>query len=327
MIIDEAEVTFRAGHGGPGKVSFFPGKKSGPDGGNGGRGGDIYLKVTSDLTALNQFTREKFLRAEDGESGGSNRRSGKDGKDLEILMPVGTSLIDKNTNGEIELSDLNQRILICKGGIGGRGNFELKSSRRTTPMFAQKGLPGEEKHFIVVLKLIADFGLIGLPNAGKSSLLNELTTASVKTADYPFTTLEPNLGVLNGKILADIPGLIEGASEGKGLGIKFLKHIEKVSLLLHCIEADSEDVVKDYQTVIQELKSFNPELINKEEIILVTKSDLVDKEDLDKKMKTLKKFKKLVIPVSIYDWDSLEGFKKIFLNSDLSKSPVVSGID
>ena len=284
MFIDEVEITLRAGHGGAGKVSFYPGLKSGPDGGNGGKGGDIYLKVTSDLTALNQFSREKFLRAEGGEPGGSNRKFGKDGKDLEISLPLGTSLIDKTSGEEIELNDLNQKVLVCKGGLGGRGNFEFKSSRRTTPMFAQKGLPGEEKHFKVVLKSIADFGLIGLPNAGKSSLLNELTAAKAKIADYPFTTLEPNLGVLGspstppgrsgrGKILADIPGLIEGASEGKGLGIKFLKHIEKVSLLLHCIEADSDDLVRDYHTVMEELKSFNPALLKKKEIILVTKSD------------------------------------------------------
>lgn len=310
MLVDEVDIILKGGHGGPGRVSFGPAKYSGPDGGNGGRGGDVYLKVTSDLFALNQFTKKKFLKAEDGEGGGKNKRSGKDGKDLELTFPLGTFLEDKNSGEVLELNDLNQRVLIAKGGLGGKGNFELKSPRVTTPKTAQPGLPGKERQLKVVLKLIADFGLVGLPNAGKSSLLNELTAANVKVANYPFTTLEPNLGVLDSRILADIPGLIEGASEGKGLGIKFLKHIEKVKLLLHCISAESEDVVKSYQVVRNELKNFNPELLEKEEIILLTKSDLVEKKDLEKKVKALKKLKKQVLSVSIYDFDSLERLKK-----------------
>ncbi|MDO8638134.1 MAG: Obg family GTPase CgtA [Candidatus Daviesbacteria bacterium] len=320
MLIDEADIILKGGHGGAGKVSFGPSEKAGPDGGNGGKGGDLYLKVTSDLFALNQFSKATTLNAGDGENGGKNLKFGKNGKDLEIYLPLGTSLLDKDSEEELELSDLNQVILIAKGGLGGRGNAEFKSPRNTTPRFAQKGLPGQEKNLKVLLKLIADFGFIGLPNAGKSSLLNELTSAQAKVANYPFTTLEPNLGVLNSRVLADIPGLIEGASEGKGLGIKFLKHIEKVKLLLHCIDGTSEDVIKDYEIVRNELGNFstkggpssggNPELLQKEEIILLTKSDLIEKKDLEKKLKDLKKLKKEVLPISIHDYDSLEVLKK-----------------
>lgn len=317
MLIDEVQVLLKGGHGGPGRVSFNPGRRKGPNGGNGGKGGDIYITVTSDLSALNQFSKTKTIEAPNGEMGGIYQKSGKDATDLEIKMPIGTEILDLKTEEKIELNDLNQRILICKGGLGGRGNFEFKSSKNTTPMYAQKGLTGDARELKLILKFLADFGLIGLPNAGKSSLLNELTRANAVVADYPFTTLEANLGVFNPsaglgskpRVIADIPGLIEGASEGKGLGIKFLKHIEKVGLLLHCIAADSEDVLKDYKAVLNELKSYNPEIIKKKEIILLTKSDLVDKKELEKKIKSLNKFKKEILPISIHDWDSLEKLK------------------
>jgi GTPase len=310
MLIDEVDLTIKAGHGGPGKVSFYPGFKSGPDGGNGGKGGDVYILATSDLTALNRFSREKVIAAENGGGGNSNRKSGRNGNDREIRMPVGTELVDKKSGEVVSLDSLDKKILVCKGGKGGRGNHEMRSPRRTTPEYAQPGLPGEERQFKVVLKLIADFGLIGLPNVGKSSLLNELTKANAKVANYPFTTLEPNLGVLNGKVFADIPGLIEGASSGKGLGIKFLKHIEKVKILLHCISAESEDPLKDYEIVFNELKSFSPELAKKKQTILLTKADMVSKDVLKEKTTLIKKLKKQVIPVSIHDWDSLQGLIK-----------------
>lgn len=316
MLIDEVdEIVLRAGHGGPGKVSFNPGEKGGPNGGNGGKGGDIYIKVTSDLTALNQFSKIQTLEAENGLPGGSFQKSGKDGKDLEITMPLGTELTDIQSGELFELNDLNQRIFICKGGLGGKGNYELRSSRRTTPLFAQKGLRGQEKILKLELKLLADFGLIGLPNAGKSSLLNELTSANAKTADYPFTTLEPNLGVWNGRVIADIPGLIEGASEGKGLGIKFLKHIEKVKLLLHCVQADSSDVTVDYQTVVSEMAKYNTKLVDKQEIIILTKTDLIKEIEVKQKIKKLTKFKKTIIPVSIYDWDSFKKLEEVLKTS------------
>lgn len=323
MLLDEVEITLTAGHGGAGRVSFNPGKKKGPNGGNGGKGGDIYITVTSDLRALNQFSKTKVKEAENGEMGGNYQKSGGDGVDLEIKMPLGTEITDLQSGEKIILDDLDKKILICRGGIGGRGNYELRSARKTTPLYAQKGLPGEEKNLKVELKFLADFGLIGLPNAGKSSLLNELTNAGVKTADYPFTTLEANLGMWNpsvgsglrAKVIADIPGLIEGAAEGKGLGIKFLKHIERVKLLLHCVPADSDDILRDYQTVINELEKYNKELINKREIIILTKIDLVEKGDIKQKLKQLKKLKKEIIPVSIHDWDSIQKFQELLRNS------------
>jgi len=329
MLIDEVDIILSGGHGGAGRVSFLPGKRSGPDGGDGGRGGDIYIRATTDIYGLNQFSKAKVVEAENGKSGGGARKFGEDGKDLELLMPLGTEILDKETGDVISLDNLEDRILICKGGLGGRGNFEFRSSVNTTPMYAQSGLPGQKRNFKVLLKLIADFGLIGLPNAGKSSLLNELTNANAKIGEYQFTTLEPNLGVLTlrhpdperatrvegeGSIIADLPGLIEGAASGKGLGIKFLKHIEKVELLLHCISAESENLKTDYQIIRKELGEFDKKLLDKKEIILLTKTDLIDKKQLENKIKILKKLSKDVLEISIHDWDSLEKLKSVILN-------------
>lgn len=303
MLVDEAEIIIRGGHGGPGKVSFRGKKGGGPDGGDGGRGGDVFVRATSDIYALAQFLSKNVLKAADGEAGGAGIRSGANGQDLILEMPVGTFLTDEN-GIEIELTKEGEEILLAKGGLGGKGNEFFKSSSNTTPRYAQKGLRGQEKKLKLKLKLIADFGLIGLPNAGKSSLLNEITNANAKIGDYAFTTLEPNLGVLDSKVLADIPGLIEGASEGKGLGHKFLKHIEKVKLLLHCISSESDNPLGDYKIVREELKKFNPELLKKEEIILLTKSDL-------KEPKLKKIGKQKVIPISIHDFDSIQNLIKI----------------
>lgn len=312
MFIDEVEISLKAGDGGPGRVSFFPGKHSGPDGGNGGYGGDLYVRASSNLTNLNNFLGKRLISALNGEPGGKHDRFGAKGEDLEVNLPIGTLLIDAEKNEEIELTLEHQRILVCIGGKGGKGNSEFKSPSNTAPSFAQKGLRGQKRNFKILLRMIADFGLIGLPNAGKSSLLNELTNANAEVASYPFTTLQPNLGVLDRKVIADIPGLIEGASEGKGLGVKFLKHIEKVRLLIHCIACDSLDVILDYKTVIKELKSYKAELFKKKQIILLTKSDLVSRKDLAIKIKKLQKFQKVVLSVSIHDWDSLEGLKQAF---------------
>lgn len=309
MLIDEIEISIKAGHGGKGLVSFGKMAKSGPDGGNGGRGADLYVKGVTDIFALNQFKDRELVEAENGLPGGQSKRTGKSGDDLIVNIPIGTSLIDKETGEVIEVEEKDQLILLAKGGKGGKGNWEFRSGRNTTPMYAQPGLPGEERSFKLVLKLIADYGLVGIPSAGKSSLLNELTASKAEVGAYPFTTLEPNLGVLDDKVIADIPGLIEGASKGKGLGIKFLKHIEKVSLLLHCVAADSEDPEKDYKTITKELEEFNPELRRKKEIVLLTKTDLVDKKELTRKTKILKKFCKTVIPVSIHDFESIEALK------------------
>lgn len=312
MLIDRAEITIEAGHGGAGRVSFNLGRYSGPNGGSGGKGGDFYIKSSSDITLLNQFSRKFFFKAENGKNGDKFNKTGKGGEDFELTVPVGTSIINKET-GELifEFTKIDQRELICHGGVGGKGNFEFKNPRRTTPEFAQPGLPGEKLESILSLKLIADYGLIGLPNAGKSSLLNELTKANVKTANYPFTTLFPNIGAINNKFIADIPGLIENASIGKGLGIGFLKHIEKVSVLLHCISVESEDILRDYEVIRNELGKYNKELLNKKEVIILTKTDLVDKKNLNKKIKILNKVSKEVYPVSIHDWDSIENLKSL----------------
>ncbi len=320
MFIDEVEVTFEAGHGGPGKVSFITYVyKGGPDGGNGGKGGDLYIRVIDDLTLLKQFLTKKEIKAENGAPGEGNQKTGKNGNDLYISLPLGTTLKIHNSDEVIELNKAGEEILLCKGGIGGKGNYQLRSSKNTTPLVAQPGLPGEKKSVFINLSLIADFGLIGLPNAGKSSILNALTNANVKIGNYSFTTLEPNLAVISDpyktkKILADIPGLIEGASEGKGLGIKFLKHIEKVSTLLHCISSESNDPLKDYQTVRNELSKFSPGLLEKKEIVLLTKSDLLEDKDLASKLKALQNLKEKVIPISVIDEKSLVKLKDQLLN-------------
>ncbi len=313
MLIDEIEITLKGGNGAPGKVSFGKMQGSGPDGGNGGDGGDLYVRAISDLKALNQFSKQPLQAAGNGLPGMQRQKDGKQGDDLTVNLPVGTTLVDHATGQELELDEVGKIILLCKGGIGGLGNYELRSARNTTPEKAQGGRPGEERHFFAILKYIADFGLIGLPNSGKSSLLNELTSATAEVGNYPFTTLEPNLGIANKKVFADIPGLIEGASHGRGLGVRFLKHIEKVKLLLHCIAVDSEDIKKDYQIVRGELKEFGRGLTEKEEIILLTKSDLAEKIQVQKQIRILKKLNKNVYPVSIHDWESLEALKKRLL--------------
>src|SRR3989338_10916743 len=312
MFIDEAEIMVKGGHGGAGKVAFFRNRK-GASGGSGGRGGDVYAVVTSNLTHLKPFTEVIKYIGENGGLGGPNKRTGLNGKDLYLKMPIGTTIIDVVTNQEITINEKNPKYLLCQGGLGGLGNIAFKTSTNRTPKNALPGKEGQERNFKLILRLIANFGLIGLPNAGKSSLLNKLTAADVRTANYPFTTLEPNLGVYNGKVIADVPGLIEGASTGKGLGIKFLKHIEKVDLILHCISVETQNIASEYNTVINELKTYNPKLRDKKSIILLTKIDLIDKQTVEKKVKELKKFNKDVLPVSIFDEGSLDKIKKILI--------------
>ena len=297
MLIDTAEIIVRGGHGGAG----MPNKYKGPDGGNGGNGGDVYIKSSSNINLLNQFSEKDIFVAGNGDMGARNNQTGKEGKDIEILLPMGTSIYDKKT-GEViyEVNNKDDRFLICSGGRGGLGGITAKPGRR-----------GEERKVILSLRLIAYFGLIGLPNAGKSSLLNEITNAKAKVADYPFTTLEPNLGVFEGRCVADIPGLIEGASYGKGLGIAFLKHIEKVEVILHCISCESQDVVRDYQTVRKELSEFKLEVSQKPEVIVLTKIDLVDPEYVTKLTKELKRLNKRVVPLSIHNYQCLEDLKKL----------------
>lgn len=312
MFIDEAEVTIQGGDGGPGKIAFYP-NKNGPCGGNGGKGGNVFAVFDSNIPDLKKFTEVNTYKAQDGQQGGFNKSKGSSGKDIYIRVPLNTIFTDLSTGEELVIADKSEKFLLCSGGEGGMGNDSFKTATNRTPRKATQGQIGEEKKIKLILKLIADLGLIGLPNAGKSSLLNTLTNAHVKTADYPFTTLEPNLGVFEHRILADIPGLIEGASKGKGLGIKFLKHIEKVSLLLHCISVESENIDNDYSVVIEEIGKYNPAILTKKSIILLTKTDLVSPEVAADKQKKLKKFKKMVLPVSLYNQDSLISLKKLLL--------------
>jgi len=226
-------------------------------------------------------------------------------------LPFGSQLTDRKTKEIFELEKVGDKFLLCKGGIGGIGNFELRSSKNTTPKFTKSPKPGKKRRLKIILRFISDYGLIGLPSSGKSSLLNELTNTNVKTAQYHFTTLSPNLGVLpNKKIVADIPGLIEGASKGKGLGIKFLKHIQKVGLLLHCISSDSVNPTKDYKIVRKELGEYSKDLLKKKEAILLTKTDLLEKSEIKKVLSKLKKLKKKIYPTSIYDLESIENLLK-----------------
>ena len=310
MLITEVDIIFKAGDGGNGKLSFYK-KRKGPDGGNGGKGGSIYVVAASDIYVLGNLSRSSKIEAEKGQDGMSNTRSGKNAEDLEIKLPIGTVITDKKSKETFEITKKDDRFLLCKGGLGGLGNWEYRSGKNTTPMYAQSGLKGQEKSFYFNLKLIAQYGLIGFPNAGKSSLLKEITNANPKIGNYPFTTLEPNLGELNGKIIADIPGLIQGASKGKGLGSKFLKHIEKVSLLFHCISCEQEDPKKSYNIIRNELKAHNPKLLKKSEIILLTKTDLKTERQIKSIIKSLESLKKKILPVSIHNWESLKKLKNI----------------
>jgi GTPase len=315
MITDEVKINIHAGKGGDGIVAFSKIKMTlGPTGGKGGHGGNVYFMAVDDLTALNRYRQKKEFWAEDGRIGKGNNSTGLDGKDLVLTFPVGSVFKNLSTNETFELTEKKEKILVAKGGIGGRGNFYFRSPKNTSPKEFEKGLPGESAEFFIELRLIASVGLIGLPNAGKSSLLNELTKAEAKVGNYEFTTLEPNLGSMDGLIIADIPGLIEGASDGKGLGIKFLKHIQRTKILAHCISATSENLIKDYKTVRKELGSFSKELIEKNEIVLITKSDLVSKKELDKKIQAMKKINPNVLGVSIHDFDSIGQLRENFSN-------------
>ncbi|MDP3052500.1 MAG: GTPase ObgE [bacterium] len=312
MLIDDVTIKVEAGNGGRGAVAFNKNMMSlGPVGGSGGRGGSIYFEGVSDLNALSQFRYKKNIKAIDGSNGQGQFRDGPDGSDIVLKVPVGTIIQKIETGKTEEVLKIGERIFIAKGGHGGKGNFKFRSPKNTTPKQFLEGIPGEQFTLRLELKLIADVGLIGLPNAGKSSLINELTKANSKVANYPFTTLEPNLGVYYELILADIPGLIEGASGGKGLGIKFLRHIERTKILFHLISAESENPVKDYKIIKNELKTYSKELIKKIEYVFLSKSDTMPAKEIKKKITALKKINKNVLPISVYDWDSLEKVKEI----------------
>ena len=313
MIIDDVKITVIAGHGGKGLAVFSKVVNAlGPTGGSGGNGGDIFLEGVADLGALRQFRFKKVLEAENGKNGKPSLNDGHRGNDLTLFVPVGTVCHNLTTNGkDIEIIKIGQRELIARGGKGGRGNFHFRSPINTSPRQFEQGRPGETFELRLELKMIADVGFIGLPNVGKSSLLNELTRANSKVANYPFTTLEPNLGVYYDLILADIPGLIEGASEGKGLGTKFLRHIERTKILFHFVSADSQNPIEDYNTVRKELESHNKELLEKPEYIFISKSDTVEKSDIKKIENDFKGIGKDSVVISIIDSDSLKNVQKI----------------
>jgi len=315
MIVDDIKITVTAGHGGKGMATFSKVKWAiGPTGGSGGIGGNVYIEGVTDLGALRQFRFKKDYYAENGENGKSALNDGRKADDLILFVPIGTVCHNLTTKKDIEISSLGQRELIARGGKGGRGNYLFRSSTNTSPRQFQEGKPGEYFELRLELKMIADVGFIGLPNVGKSSLLNELTNANSKVANYQFTTLEPNLGTYYDLILADIPGLIEGASTGKGLGTKFLRHIERTKVLFHFVAADSANPLLDYKTVRKELETYGDLLIDKPEYIFLSKTDAISPDVVANIKKEFKKIKKEIIPISIIDPESINVVKKM-LNS------------
>ncbi|MCI5050954.1 MAG: GTPase ObgE [Candidatus Pacebacteria bacterium] len=314
--IDEVQLQISAGNGGDGVVRWRREKYrplNGPGGGDGGDGGDVYAEVVADLAYLDYYTRSKKFKAEHGDPGGNNGKEGKNGSDLTLKFPRGTVLKNLETGQEFELGDIGERTCILKGGRGGLGNEHFKSSTNTTPMEWTPGTPGEEATFDVELRLFADVGFIGLPSAGKSTLLNALTNAKSKVGAYHFTTLDPHLGAMHGYVLADIPGIIEGASAGKGLGHKFLRHIRRTKALVHLVGLDSEHPLEDYKTIRKEIEEYGEGLDIKSEIILLSKNDMVDATEIDKVLKQFKDYvgHDMVYTMTAYDEDSIKSFKDI----------------
>lgn len=294
-LLDEVQLNLKAGRGGDGVVRWRQEKGkplSGPGGGNGGSGGDVYAFAVPDIGYLDFYRTKKDFAAPHGDPGANWGRKGADGEDLVLKFPVGTSLRNLETGEVFELTETDQQKLILKGGRGGLGNEYFKSSRNTTPKESTPGKTGEFALFDIQLKLVANIGLVGLPSAGKSSLLNVLTNAKSKVAAYHFTTLDPHLGAIYEFIIADIPGIIEGASEGKGLGIKFLKHVSKTKVLAHVVALDSDDLVRDYETIRSEINNYGQGLEDKEEIIIFSKSDIIEDDELKAKLKSMAKITK-----------------------------------
>ncbi len=294
--VDYIKVFCRSGKGGPGSAHLHRDKftiKGGPDGGDGGRGGHVIVRGNEQLWTLIHLKYNRHIFASDGASGGSSLKTGADGKDVYIDVPLGTIAKNAETGEEIfEITSNNEEHILMQGGRGGLGNNNFKSATFQTPRFAQPGEPAQESWVVLELKLLADVGLVGFPNAGKSTLLSVVSAAKPKIADYPFTTLVPNLGIVKYRddrsfVMADIPGIIEGASEGKGLGHRFLRHIERNSMLLFLVPADSGDIKKEYEILVNELKEYNPELLDKQRLLAVSKSDMLDEELKDEIRKTM----------------------------------------
>ena len=314
MLIDDVTIKVKAGRGGDGLSAFSKVVlENGPTGGDGGRGGNVVAEGVADLGALRQFRHKKKVKAGDGQPGGQNKREGARGKDVVIKVPVGTVIHNLTKNTQQEITKIGSQVVIAKGGNGGFGNYHYRSSRNTSPTRANEGAPGEEFDIRLELKLIADIGLIGYPNVGKSTFLNTFTSAKSKVANYQFTTLEPHLGVYYGLILADIPGLIEGAAQGKGLGHKFLQHIERTKILFHLIASDSIDPINDYLIIRKELEAFNPKMLDKKEWIILSRIDEVEQKELKAIKKKLEQYNKNIKALSVLDDKSVENMRK-FLN-------------
>ena len=294
--VDYVKIYCRSGNGGPGSAHLRREKfiqKGGPDGGDGGRGGHIILKGNSQMWTLLHLRYRRHIFADNGVTGGAQQSTGADGADVIVEVPLGT-IARKESSNEIlfEITDHGDEKILAKGGRGGQGNTHFKSSTNQTPRYAQPGEKGIEEAFILELKILADVGLVGFPNAGKSTLLSVVSAAKPKIADYPFTTLVPNLGIVSYRddksfVMADIPGIIEGAHEGKGLGIRFLRHIERNSMLLFIVPADSKNILDEYKILVNELKMYNPELLDKKRLLGISKSDLLDEELKDEIRKEL----------------------------------------
>lgn len=309
MFVDEIEISAKAGDGGNGVVRWRQEKykpKGGPAGGDGGNGGDVYVRGVKDLNRLAKYTGSKAFKAERGTNGTNQSQFGKNGDDVFIDIPVGSRVTDLERGRTFEVLEVGEEVKILKGGKGGLGNEHFKSSTNTTPLESTEGTTGETGSFLIEVALVVDVGLVGFPNAGKSTLLNNLTNAKSRIGDYPFTTLEPHLGDLYGYVLADIPGLISGASKGKGLGHKFLRHVSRTKMLLHLVSLDESSAENSYYAIREELSKFDSNLTDKEEWIILTKKDLVNKEEIEAALKTLEKIRNRVFVISADDPSSIK---------------------
>jgi GTP-binding protein len=309
MFVDEIEIKAKAGDGGDGVVRWNRMKykpKGGPAGGNGGNGGDVYFKSVSDLNRLASYTGSKEFKAADGEPGRGGSQYGKGSEDMYIEVPIGSIVTDTERNRVYELFTVGEVVKVLSGGRGGRGNVEFKSSINRSPQEATLGQPGEAATFTIELSLVVDVGLVGLPNAGKSTLLNAFTNAISPVGAYQFTTIEPHLGSLFGYTIADIPGLVQGAAEGKGLGHKFLRHVGRTKMLLHLVSMATNDPIFDYETVRNELTKFSNVISQKEEWIILTKKDLVNKGEIDAIKNMFDKYEKRVFVISENDDESIK---------------------
>lgn len=309
MFVDEMRIKAKAGDGGNGVVRWRREKfrpLSGPAGGNGGNGGNVYVRAVRDLSLLSKYTGAKEFRAKDGETGRNLSQHGKASEDLYIDVPIGSKVTDLERDRVYELTEEGEVQKILQGGQGGLGNEHFKSSTNRSPEQSTEGKPGESGEFLIELSLVVDVGLIGLPNAGKSTLLNNFTNATSQVGSYPFTTLEPHLGDLFGYVLADIPGLIEGAADGKGLGHKFLRHVTKTKMLLHLVSLEEEDPEKAYYTILNELSNYDSSLTDKEQWIILTKKDLISQDKLDRVLSNIDKNNNRVFVISNVTGDGVK---------------------